>query len=71
MDGPIGNAGPANRNCIDCDAEYEIVFWARHFDLSHEQLLEIIANLGPRISDVTAQVALMKKPRLAAIINSA
>ena len=60
MDGPIGEADPASRDCIDRNVEYEVAFWASHFGISQDQLLEIITIVGPRISDVTAEVVILR-----------
>ena len=60
MDGPISSAEPTSRECIDCTVDYEVAFWASHFGLDQAELLKVIANVGPRLSDVTAEIILRK-----------
>ena len=57
MDGPIHSADLTSRDCIDRSEEYEVAFWTVHFGVSREELLEVMANVGPRVSDVTAHFA--------------
>jgi hypothetical protein len=60
MSGPIQNADPASRDCIDCEVEYEVAFWTAHFRVSRDKLLVAISIVGPRISDLTAHIIIEK-----------
>jgi hypothetical protein len=46
------------RDCIDCNEEFELVYWSTHHGVSKEELLAIIARVGPRVSDVTAAIVI-------------
>ncbi len=60
MDGPAHTADPASRDCIDCNVEFELAFWAGHFRVSPSDLQAVVAAVGCRVSDVTAEIAIRK-----------
>jgi hypothetical protein len=49
-----------DRDSVVCAEEYQIVFWTNHFNVSEEILLEVLKQVGPKVSDVAAHLATRK-----------
>jgi hypothetical protein len=47
-----------DRDRIVCEEEYQIAFWTDHFGVSREVLLDVVRRVGPKVGDVTAELAI-------------
>jgi hypothetical protein len=48
--------GKSDRDRINVDEDYELRDWSKKFGISPERLKEVVAKVGPMVSDVKKQL---------------
>jgi hypothetical protein len=52
----LSKKGPADRNKINVNEEWECKYWCKELDVTEKELKEAVKKVGPTVKDVKKQL---------------
>ena len=49
--------GPADRNRVNVNEDYELNYWTEHFNTNRDRLKQAVQKVGPMVSDVQRELS--------------